>query len=217
MPKFKSSLEPGFQDLFPTRIYFAPLHKNTAAVVSLRQRLLADAAGLRREDRLGKAWSKENYHGGYTSYASLSDLQHRTPTFMELEEFLRPHVVKFVRAQHWDMSGLELRMSSCWMNAMPKHTYHPLHTHPGSAVSGTFYLKSPPGSSELKIEDPRLPYFMAAPQQASSAPAEERVYFRIPPREGWLVLFESWLRHEVPPTGNAAERLSISFNYELES
>ena len=28
-----------------------------------------------------------------------------------------------------------------------------------------------------------------------------------------LVLFESWLRHEVPPNPVAAERISISFNY----
>jgi uncharacterized protein (TIGR02466 family) len=30
---------------------------------------------------------------------------------------------------------------------------------------------------------------------------------------GKVVLFESWLRHEVPPNPAAAERVSISFNY----
>jgi uncharacterized protein (TIGR02466 family) len=28
-----------------------------------------------------------------------------------------------------------------------------------------------------------------------------------------LNLFESWLRHEVPPNPAASERISISFNY----
>jgi uncharacterized protein (TIGR02466 family) len=28
-----------------------------------------------------------------------------------------------------------------------------------------------------------------------------------------LLLFESWLRHEVAPQARAAERVSISFNY----
>ena len=30
---------------------------------------------------------------------------------------------------------------------------------------------------------------------------------------GNVVLFESWLRHEVPPNPVDAERISISFNY----
>jgi uncharacterized protein (TIGR02466 family) len=35
----------------------------------------------------------------------------------------------------------------------------------------------------------------------------------IPAAAGNVVLFESWLRHEVPPNPVAAERVSISFNY----
>jgi uncharacterized protein (TIGR02466 family) len=35
----------------------------------------------------------------------------------------------------------------------------------------------------------------------------------LPARTGRLLLFESWLRHEVPPHAGAAERVSISFNY----
>jgi uncharacterized protein (TIGR02466 family) len=35
----------------------------------------------------------------------------------------------------------------------------------------------------------------------------------VPATAGKLVLFESWLRHEVPPNPVAAERVSISFNY----
>jgi len=30
---------------------------------------------------------------------------------------------------------------------------------------------------------------------------------------GQVVLFESWLRHEVPSHPTAAERVSVSFNY----
>jgi len=35
----------------------------------------------------------------------------------------------------------------------------------------------------------------------------------IPAQAGTLVLFESWLRHEVPPNPAASPRISISFNY----
>jgi len=40
-----------------------------------------------------------------------------------------------------------------------------------------------------------------------------RPWVVIPAEAGTLVLFESWLRHEVPPNPVAAERISISFNY----
>jgi uncharacterized protein (TIGR02466 family) len=33
-------------------------------------------------------------------------------------------------------------------------------------------------------------------------------------RAGNLILFESWLRHEVAPNRVAAERVSVSFNYD---
>jgi uncharacterized protein (TIGR02466 family) len=35
----------------------------------------------------------------------------------------------------------------------------------------------------------------------------------LPARAGRVVLFESWLRHEVPPNQARGERVSVSFNY----
>jgi uncharacterized protein (TIGR02466 family) len=56
---------------------------------------------------------------------------------------------------------------------------------------------------------------MAAPPRKSSAPETERNYLNIEPEPGHFVLFESWMRHEVPPHRGTQRRLSISFNYEL--
>jgi uncharacterized protein (TIGR02466 family) len=39
------------------------------------------------------------------------------------------------------------------------------------------------------------------------------VWVTVPAEQGNLVLFESWLRHEVAPNPTEAERISISFNY----
>ena len=48
---------------------------------------------------------------------------------------------------------------------------------------------------------------------ASAARRRNRPWVTIPARTGQLVLFESWLRHEVPANRDARERISISFNY----
>ncbi|NBV50928.1 hypothetical protein EBR78_06890 [bacterium] len=62
----------------------------------------------------------------------------------------------------------------------------------------------------LKLEDPRMPFFMNAPQG-------KPMYVEVPARAGQFVMFESWLRHEVPPNQSQKPRVSISFNYTLES
>jgi uncharacterized protein (TIGR02466 family) len=96
---------------------------------------------------------------------------------------------------------------------MPRQVVHGLHLHPLATISGTYYVKTPKGSSGLKFEDPRLERFMAAPPRLPNARPESRPWFVIPAEAGNVVLFESWLRHEVPPNPVVAERVSISFNY----
>ncbi len=166
---------------------------------------------------MGRDWSRENYRGGYTSYGSLSNLHHRTPAFARLAELLEKPARDFAKAQGWDLRGMNLEMTACWMNIMPKNTYHALHLHPHSAISGAYYVDIPKGSVSLKLEDPRMGLYMNAPVR-SLGPAKERSYFHeIKPSPGSFVLFESWLRHEVPPNQSAKPRISVSFNFSLEN
>ena len=80
-------------------------------------------------------------------------------------------------------------------------------------LSGTFYVRVPAGSGGLKIEDPRLPLMMAAPPRRDDAPEDSRAFVYTEPKSGMLLLWESWLRHEVPPGAGKGDRISISFNY----
>jgi hypothetical protein len=68
-------------------------------------------------------------------------------------------------------------------------------------------------SLELDLEDPRLDRFMAAPPRRSDCQPENRPWVTVPADAGTVVLFESWLRHEVPPNPVTAERVSVSFNF----
>jgi uncharacterized protein (TIGR02466 family) len=54
---------------------------------------------------------------------------------------------------------------------------------------------------------------MAAPPRKATARKANRPWVTMPASQGQVVLFESWLRHEVPPNPAAGERISISFNY----
>ena len=97
--------------------------------------------------------------------------------------------------------------------AQPGFAAHSLHLHPLSFISGTYYVTTPKGCPGLKFEDPRLDRFMAAPPKRPGARRENQTHVTYPAVAGNVLLFESWLRHEVAPNPTEAERISISFNY----
>jgi uncharacterized protein (TIGR02466 family) len=177
---------------------------------AFNERLLRECRQLRIDDAAGRRWSKQNYPGGFTSYASVNRMHRMSPTFGALEEKLAPHVKRFVRALEFDLQERVLVMTDCWVNIMPRQVAHGLHLHPLSTISGTYYVQTPAGCPGIKLEDPRLDRFMASPPRKARA---ARPWVVLPAEAGSLVLFESWLRHEVAPNPRAGERISISFNY----
>jgi uncharacterized protein (TIGR02466 family) len=199
------------QALFPTLVYAAPLQRAGAA--ELNRRLLQECLQLRYDDPAGRAWSARNYPGGYTSYHSQCRMHTVSPTFARLEQLIGKHVRSFARALDLDLRGRPLAMTDCWVNIMRRQVVHSLHLHPLSTISGTYYVQTPPGCSGLKFEDPRLDRFMAAPPRRAGARSRSRPWVTVPAQTGRVTLFESWLRHEVPPSPVKAERISISFNY----
>jgi uncharacterized protein (TIGR02466 family) len=190
-------------------VYTARL--NGAAV--LNRRLLRECRQLEHDDESGRRWSAQNYPGGYTSYNSASRMHELSPTFALLQRGLDRHVASFAKSLQFDLSGRELQMTDCWVNSMPRQVVHSLHLHPLATISGTYYVHTPRGSPGLKLEDPRLDRYMAAPPLKASARADRQRWIVLPAHAGNVVLFESWLRHEVPPNQSASPRISISFNY----
>jgi uncharacterized protein (TIGR02466 family) len=136
-----------------------------------------------------------------------------SPTFAALERAVDRHVARFAASLDLDLEGRKLAMTDCWVNIMPRGTAHGLHLHPLSTISGTYYVRTPRGSPGLKLEDPRLERMMAAPPRLARATRENRPWVVLPAQAGRVLLFESWLRHEVSANLTAGERISISFNY----
>ena len=199
------------QTLFATHVYSASLQ--ATGWESFNARLLQECRQYGADDTAGQAWSAQRYPGGYTSYGSLHRMQTLSPTFASLEKKLQRHVGRFTRALDYDLQGRALSMTDCWINIMPRGVTHGLHLHPLSTLSGTYYVRTPKGAPGLKIEDPRLDRFMAAPPRSEECRLENRPWVTLPVAAGTVVMFESWLRHEVPANTANSERISISFNF----
>ena len=164
------------------------------------------------DDRAGIGWSRDHHYPGYTSYASLDDLPRRDPVIGDLAKLLGKHATAFAADCAFDL-GRKPKLDSLWVNLLNGGGHHSAHIHPHSIISGTFYVEAPPGSGAIRFEDPRLPMMMAAPQRLADAPETLRSFVTIEPKPGLLLLWESFLRHEVLPGKGKGERLSISFNF----
>lgn len=196
---------------FPTLIFTDRLQPGT-----LNSQLLREIRDLSELDRAGQSWSKQHYKNGFTSYASANELQKISPTFQKLEHWIDQKVSQFARSLDLDLGRGRLKMTTCWANVMNANTHHGLHLHPLAVLSGTYYVSIPSGAPAIKFEDPRLPQLMHSPPRKLKARKENRQHVEVPARAGSLVLFESWLRHEVPLHSARSPRVSVSFNYDWQ-
>ncbi len=200
------------QTWFPTSIYVDNL--KTHGLKKWNRELLEQCYLVRDTDPAGIEWSETHYLNGYTSYGSMTDLHRRYPHFEELALEIDRHARKLARYLDMDLQDGHLEMSSCWVNIMPTNTVHSLHLHPLSVLSGTYYVEVPKRASSIKFEDPRLSKMMAAPPKLPNARPRNQQFVKLQPSAGQVVIWESWLRHEVPPNAATEDRVSISFNYD---
>ena len=196
---------------FPTFVYYTNLYGKKSR--KLNESLIDEAYRIKKLDVAGHAWCKKNYPGGYTSYGSIANLHQRSGTVIDLEKDIHKHVLKFAEKLDMDLAGKSVFMTDCWVNIMPHHVIHSWHVHPLSFISGTYYVKTPKGCSSIKFEDPRMPRLMAAPPKKKDAAPHNKQYVEYKAEAGNLVLFESWLPHEVESNPAKEDRISISFNY----
>jgi len=206
--------------LFPTVIAHESLNGPGRNLLSdLRKECLTFA----KIDEVGQAWSKEKHYQGYTSYNSIPQIYLHSTTFEDLEKCIHKSVNKFAKKLGLDPRANPLEIDTMWINVMEQNAFHTSHTHPLSVVSGTFYVSVSKNSSSIRFEDPRFPLMMAQPLKVKgeslkyqSGHFSSPYHFDIRPAANDLVLFESFLRHEVPLNHAKQKRISISFNYRLK-
>ncbi|MEM9432294.1 MAG: TIGR02466 family protein [Pseudomonadota bacterium] len=195
------------RSLFATRLYHSKIDGLDSS------ELEASCIAIAQDDEAGQDWCEREGFPGYTSYASLSDLPWRFPIFADLVKQLDAHVAKFAEDLAFDLGDKALQLEDIWINILPEGGIHTGHLHPHSVISGTTYVALPEGANSIKFEDPRLPMMMSAPPRRKDAPDDLKTFVYAAPEVGDVLLWESWLRHEVPMNMSEDDRISVSFNY----
>jgi uncharacterized protein (TIGR02466 family) len=207
----KTLFMPQIDSLFVTRLYRAQLSEHGPVIDPAE--LETSCYSIACDDEAGQDWCEDNGYPGYTSYASLTDLSWRFPIFADLVKSLDAHVAAFAQDLEFDLDDKPLTLEDIWINILPEGGTHASHIHPHSVISGTTYVAMPEGASSLKLEDPRSAMMMAAPIRRKDAREEMRSFIYPNPKVGEVLLWESWLRHEVPMNMSEDDRISVSFNY----
>lgn len=200
--------------LFPSLVYQNVIKFKGISTVRKNNELVDEIQKISEVDDAGQKWSAKNYTDGYTSYASMNELHRFSTSFEDLQKLLDKEVQAFAKMLDMNLGRGKLKLTHMWVNVMPPSVIHTMHIHPLSVISGTYYVQTPVGCSALKFEDPRLVNFMSSPPRKDKAHADNQRFISIEPKAGQVILFESWMRHEVPANKTKQERISISFNYE---
>lgn len=157
-------------------------------------------------------WDGPNIPGVTTNFKYRLEQQ---PEFADFCDFLKDEAKKFlvengiVESSIRPFGKLEL-----WANEMIRGSFHRRHVHPGSIVSGTFYIEAPEDSPSIVMYDPRLAREMLftpgeVDTKGNSALWTE-TYFK--PYNGLLLMWNSWMPHQVPVSMSDKPRIALSFN-----
>jgi len=97
-----------------------------------------------------------------------------------------------------------------WINVNQYGNFNWSHTHPGSALSGVYYVKTSTDCGNIEFENPSMN--LMTNMKVKKYNVFNSSSLMVPSEEGTLYIFPSWLPHKVHPNLSNEERISISFN-----
>jgi uncharacterized protein (TIGR02466 family) len=183
--------------------YFFPTGISSLKNAELADQLLPIAKKYLADPNLiTNAWG---YKNTYTADSGISNFVDIIP----FKEFIKQAGYSHLTTLGYDVTDLDFSVQ-IFISEMKLNDFHGSHTHPNSLLSGVFYLQVPEGSSPIVFDDPRsFRKFVSLPKLENST-NWERVHFV--PEEGLLLIWESWLDHEVPKNNSKNGRITMVFN-----
>lgn len=142
-------------------------------------------------------------------------LLNKDPRMMKFYNFIASEARKLLEFQNIDSS--EFRFTPSYLiNRVGKDATHLQHSHPGSIISGCFYLKTASDSPPLIFKDPRDYYKYINYKQIFGRSSS---YTLLPEHsvsvtDGLIMMWPSWLEHEVPLSSSDNDRITIAFNLD---
>tara|TARA_B100001250_G_scaffold168917_1_gene145520 strand:+ start:262 stop:864 length:603 start_codon:yes stop_codon:yes gene_type:complete len=136
-----------------------------------------------------------------------------------IEKFI-PSVVNYIQEKNLFKKGTIIKLGKVWINIGHSGAYNPPRNHPKSDLSGLFWVNVPEHSGDIIFTNP-IAYSNFGLNEALSEGFKKSTNFyssySIKPLEGNIILFPSFLMHEISDNNNVKDRINISFNIMVDS
>ena len=169
--------------------------------VELRNKMLPIVKDILNSERLTYEWGYKNTYSHTTGLEELPEMAE----FVDYIKNVCEEYLLLLGYQSYDIKP------NIFASEMHKGDSHSRHAHPNSTLSGVFYLDMPQGSSDIVFYDPR-PF-----RDVKSLPRTEENIINASaaicsPENGMLLIWESWLNHEVLANQSETGRITLVFN-----
>jgi len=150
-------------------------------------------------------------NGGWHSELLLEEERfHKYKKF--IEKYIEKSFESFVN------SGVKIIPNSYWININGINSVNTEHNHPGSDISGCFWIKSSEYSGTFRFTNPNdfIHYSLLKTfnfESKSQYYFSERYFFK--PIEGEMIIFPSNMNHCVFENKDDNDRISIAFNLKI--
>lgn len=127
---------------------------------------------------------------------------------LDLSNAIHDCLQEYAKGIYLYRSNTRFGITQSWLNYTEKGQHHHKHAHPGSLISGVYYVNA--------IEGDQIMFFKSGYQRVKFPASDYNMFnsesWWIPVRTGDLVLFPSELEHMVPTLESDHTRVSLAFN-----
>jgi len=129
------------------------------------------------------------------------------PEFHIVDDLIHEKIIEFANSIHPDYS---FKLDNIWININEKGDYNGRHVHPVSSFSGTVYIQTDDNTGKIRFFND---FWMLKHYPVKLDDSDifcQNVSYT--PRNGMIIIFPSWIPHEVMPSESDMTRISMSFN-----
>ena len=130
----------------------------------------------------------------------------------KIKQFCEQQIAIYVKEVINPKEDLDFYITQSWLNITKPGETHHIHFHRNSIISGVFYI-STEEDDKITFSDPNAKIKIIIDLATKEYNLWNSITWFFPVNNNELVLFPSWLNHEVEPNKKATtDRISLSFN-----
>jgi len=146
-----------------------------------------------------------------TSFTTAERYLLKNPKLHRLKKFLEEQINFYAYDVLRLAKETQFYITQSWANLNPKNSFHHLHRHPNSIISGVFFATDNSNSLRLHrgLANYMFPGFEFKRNKFNSVNADS---WGFPTKKNTLLIFPSQVEHQVEINKDDHSRLTISFN-----